>query len=66
MAEIQLMQTELTYNITTDDGKGYTAILMEDMFSGYFSIDILDDEEEMVEDEKKILEISTMIENIRS
>jgi len=38
---------------------------MEDLFSGHFSIDIFDDNEEMVEDEEKIIEISNLIESKR-
>ena len=60
------MQTELTYNITTDDGSEYTVMVMEDLYSGHFSIDAFDENSEMVEDEGKLLEISVLIENQRS
>ena len=59
------MQSDLTYNITTEDGKENTVLIMEDLFSGHFSIDIFDDNEEMVEDEEKIIEISNLIESKR-
>jgi len=65
MATVQLMQSDLTYNIVTDDGKEYTVLIMEDLFSGHFSIDIFDDSEEMIEDEEKIIEISNLIESKR-
>lgn len=65
MATVQLMQTDLTYNVTTDDGKEYTVLLLEDFFSGHFSIDIFDENEEIVEDEEKIIEISSLIESKR-
>ena len=65
MATVQLMQSDLTYNIVTDDGKEYTVLFMEDLFSGHFSIDIFDDNEEMIEDEEKIIEISNLIESKR-
>lgn len=59
------MQTDLTYNVTTDDGNSYTVMLTEDFYSGHFSIDVFDDNEEMVMDESKVLEISNLIENQR-
>lgn len=65
MAIVQLMQTDLTYNVTTDDGNSYTVLILEDFYSGHFSIDVFDDSEEMVNDENKILEISTLIESER-
>lgn len=65
MATIQLMQSDLTYNVVTDDGKEYTVLIMEDLFSGHFSTDIFDDNEEMIEDEDKIIEISNLIESKR-
>jgi hypothetical protein len=65
MASILLMQTDLTYNVTTDDGNSYTVMITEDFYSGHFSIDVFGDDEEMVSDESKILEISNLIENQR-
>lgn len=66
MAIVQLMQTDLTYNVTTDDGNSYTVLILEDFYSGHFSIDVFDDSEEIVYDENKILEISTLIEESRT
>lgn len=66
MAFVQLMQTDLTYNVEMDDGKAYTALVMEDFYSGYFSIDVYDDNEEIVENEELVLKISSMIEERRS
>lgn len=66
MAAVQLMQTDLTYNITTDDNEEYTVLIMEDFFSGCFSSDIYDDNEELVEDDEKIIEIMKLIEDRRS
>lgn len=65
MPFVQLMQTDLTYNITMEDGRSYTALVMEDFYSGCFSIDIYDDDENIVENEKLILEISSLIEEGR-
>lgn len=48
------------------NGRSYTALVMEDFYSGCFSIDVYDDEENIVEDENLILEISSMIEEQRS
>lgn len=66
MQSVQLMQTDLTYNVTIKNGKSYTALVMEDFYSGCFSIDVYDDEENIVEDENLIFEISSMIEERRS
>lgn len=49
-----------------DDGKAYTALVMEDFYSGHFSIDVYDDNEEIVENEELVLKISSMIEERRS
>lgn len=65
MATVQLMQSDLTYNVTAEDGKEYTVLIMEDLFSGYFSTDILDNNGEMIDDEEKIIEISNLIESKR-
>ena len=65
MAKIQLMQTDLTYNVTTDDGNEYTVMIIEDFTCGHFAIDIFDEELEEVTDENKIFEISALIENSR-
>ena len=65
MATVLLMQTDLIYNVTTDDGNSYTVMITEDFYSGHFSIDAFDDNEEMVTDESKMLEISNLIENQR-
>ena len=65
MAVVQLMQSDLTYNVTTENGNEYTVLIMEDFFSGHFSIDIFDEKEEIVEDEEIILEISNLIESKR-
>jgi hypothetical protein len=65
MAIIQLMQSEFTYNVTTDDGNEYTVMVMEDLYSGHFSIDAFDENSDLVEDERKILEISLLIEEQR-
>jgi|688.fasta_scaffold83858_3 hypothetical protein len=66
MPSVQLMQTDLTYNITMDSGESYTALVMEDFYSGCFSIDIYDDEENLIEDENLIFKISSLIEEGRS
>jgi len=66
MAHVQLMQTDLTYNVEMDDGKCYTALVMEDFYSGYFSIEVYDDNEEIVENEELVMKISSMIEERRS
>jgi hypothetical protein len=65
MASVLLMQTDLTYNVTTDDGNSYTVMITEDFYSGHFSIDAFGDDEDVVTDELKILEISNLIENQR-
>lgn len=65
MAIVQLMQTDLTYNVTTDDGNEYTVLVMEDFYSGSFSIDVYGEDEEIIEDQEKILEISILIESKR-
>ena len=59
------MQSEFTYNVTTDDGNEYTVMVMEDLYSGHFSIDAFDENSDLVEDEEKILEISLLIEEQR-
>ena len=59
------MQTELTYNITMDDGNEYTVMITEDLESGHFAIDVFDDDGDMVDDEKMILEINILIESKR-
>lgn len=59
------MQSEFTYNVTTDDGNEYTVMVMEDLYSGHFSIDAFDENSDLVEDERKILEISLLIEEQR-
>lgn len=59
------MQTDLIYNVTTDDGNSYTVMITEDFYSGHFSVDVFGDDEEIVTDENKILEISNLIENSR-
>ena len=59
------MQTDLTYNVTTDDGNEYTVLVMEDFFSGSFSIDVYGEGDEPVEDHDKVLEISHLIESKR-
>ena len=66
MAIVQLMQTDLTYNVTTDDGRSYTVLITEDFYSGHFSTDVFGDDEEMIFDENKILEISSLIEAERN
>jgi hypothetical protein len=38
---------------------------MEDLYSGHFSIDAFDENSDLVEDERKILEISLLIEEQR-
>lgn len=65
MASVLLMQTDLTYNVTTDDGNSYTVMITEDFYSGHFSVDAFDDNEEIVIDEVKMLEISNLIEDQR-
>jgi hypothetical protein len=65
MATVILMQTDLTYNVTTDDGNSYTVMITEDFYSGHFSVDAFDDNEEIVIDEVKMLEISNLIEDQR-
>jgi hypothetical protein len=65
MATVILMQTDLTYNVTTDDGNSYTVMITEDFYSGHFSVDAFDDNEEVVTDEVKMLEISNLIEDQR-
>ena len=60
------MQTDLTYNVTTDDGNEYTVLIIEDFASGHFAIDIFDDDDNIVEDHDKVLEISTLIEEERN
>ena len=59
------MQTDLTYNVTTDDGNSYTVMITEDFYSGHFSMDAFDDNEEIVTDEIKVLEIGNLIEDQR-
>ena len=59
------MQNELTYNVTTDDGNEYTVMVMEDLCSGHFSIDVFDENSDLIEDVEKILEISLLIEEQR-
>lgn len=59
------MQSELTYNVTTDDGNEYTVMVMEDLYSGHFSIDVFDENSDLIEDAEKILEISLLIEEQR-
>lgn len=59
------MQTDLTYNVTTDDGNSYTVMITEDFYSGHFSMDAFDDNEEIVTDEVKVLEIGNLIEDQR-
>jgi hypothetical protein len=65
MATVILMQTDLTYNVTTDDGNSYTVMITEDFYSGHFSMDAFDDNEEIVTDEAKMLEIGNLIEDQR-
>jgi translation elongation factor P/translation initiation factor 5A len=65
MATVILMQTDLTYNVTTDDGNSYTVMITEDFYSGHFSMDAFDDNEEIVTDEVKVLEIGNLIEDQR-
>ncbi len=59
------MQTDLTYNVTTDDGNSYTVMITEDFYSGHFSVDAFDDNEEIVTNEEKMLEIGNLIEDQR-
>ena len=59
------MQTDLTYNVTTDYGNSYTVMITEDFYSGHFSMDAFDDNEEIVTDEVKVLEIGNLIEDQR-
>jgi hypothetical protein len=65
MATVILMQTDLTYNVTTDDGNSYTVMITEDFYSGHFSVDAFDDNEEIVTNEEKMLEIGNLIEDQR-
>lgn len=65
MPFVQLMQTDLTYNVEMEDGRSYTVLVMEDFYSGYFSTDVYDDEENLVEDEELVIKISSMIEEKR-
>lgn len=65
MGSVQLMQTDLTYNVTLDNGEEYTVLVMEDFYSGCFSTDVYNSDSEPVEDEEIVLEISKLIEDKR-
>lgn len=65
--KVNLVQQELTYNVQTDTGKGYTVTMLETINADEQYVDIvaLNDNNQEVEDEQVIENLFTLIENQR-
>lgn len=59
---VTLIQTEQTFNVVDEVGKGYTVTMTTDLPNAYIDYDVFDDEGEEVVDDDVVTYIISLVE----